>query len=120
MLAPTGKELMARLLVMGLLSLVSCQDLVMKYVDEDGVDGALLCSHPDDCSFTGSNKLAKRAASSQEAWMLRSLPSETAPMMLRLEAPSWTEMHKKASSWSRLKRGSSWARLRRGTSWTRL
>merc|ERR1712156_668614 len=120
MLALTGKGLLARVLVMGILSLVSCQDLLLNYVDDDGVHGALLCSHPDDCSFTSSNNFAKRGAPSQEAWMLRSLPSETAPAMMRLEAPFWTGMHKKASSWSRLKRGSTWSRLRRGTSWSRL
>ena len=44
----------------------------------------------------------------------RSFPME------KSERPSWTQIHKKAASWSRLKKDTSWSRLKKNASWSRL
>ena len=40
--------------------------------------------------------------------------------LVKAERPSWTQIHKKAASWSRLKKDTSWSRLKKDASWSRL
>ena len=46
-------------------------------------------------------------------------PYQSSPLV-KAERPSWTQIHKKAASWSRLKKDTSWSRLKKDASWSRL
>ena len=55
-----------------------------------------------------------------ESFLLEMLELNRSFPLVKAERPSWTQIHKKAASWSRLKKDTSWSRLKKDASWSRL
>ena len=73
------------------------------------------------------NRLRRASMSSYKAIAGQAMPVEpewTGPYqsfpLVKKERPTWAQMHKKAQSWSRLKKDASWSRLKKDASWSRL
>ena len=85
--------------------------------------------HTDESKATQKrdhwNRLRRSSGSSNDAFEDAGIesywngPHRSFPFV-KAERPSWTQIHKKAASWSRLKKDNSWSRLKKDASWSRL